>query len=178
MEVSGRRKGLRPVECRYRRRRQQNWTPRSDLQTLCTPISCGVFIHLHGLTITTDVFPFYTPPFRVQLQLWPGRVFHDSAREATQTAKLRPKFCRDSSCFHGTLQVFVLPRKRDRRRACVTVGDMLRRETETERCVKAHRRRKKPDLLSPKRKINCRCLLADSPSAPIMETHAKICSAS
>lgn len=117
---------------------------------------------------------FYTLlPVRVQLQLWPGRAFHDSARAATQTAKVEAKILQEL-----LLQVSVLPRKRDRRRACVIGGDTLRSERETESCVKAHRRRKKPDLLSPKRKK----LTADVcsqilPLPPIMETHAKICSA-
>lgn len=74
------------------------------------------------------LFLFTLLPFRVQLQLWPGRVFHDSARAATQTAKLRPKFLQEL-----LLQVFVLPRKRDRRRACVIAGDTLCESTLAEK---------------------------------------------
>lgn len=55
-------------------------------------------------------------------------------------------------------------RKPERSRVCVIGGDKRWRENESG--VEAHRRRKKPDLLSPPKKINCRCLLADSPSAP------------
>lgn len=63
-----------------------------------------VSIHLHGLMITNHIFTFYTSSLQVQLQLWPGRASHNSARAATQTAKSSPKFFRDSfcrsSCFH------------------------------------------------------------------------------
>lgn len=160
-EVSGRRKGLSPVQC-----------SKSGLCSVSIPLSLR-------------------PPPRVdnhnsRLSFLHSSLFVSSyssgQEESFMTQPARPpkqqswgqNFARNSFC-----RSFLLPRKRDRRRACVIAGDTLRSERETESCVKAHRRRKKPDLLSPKRKK----LTADVcsqilPLPPIMETHAKICSAS
>lgn len=51
-------------------------------------------IHLHSLIITVQVSPFYTP--FLPLQLWPGRIFHNSTCVATQKVSLSPNFCRNS----------------------------------------------------------------------------------
>lgn len=67
-------------------------------------------------------------------------------------------------------------RKQARSRACVIGGDKRWRESESR--VEAHRRRKKPDLLSPPKKSTADVCSQILPLPPIMETHAKICSAS
>lgn len=51
-------------------------------------------IHLHSLIITEQVSPFYT--LFLPLQLWPGRIFHNSTCVATQKVSPSPNFCRNS----------------------------------------------------------------------------------
>lgn len=85
-------------------------------------------LHLHRLTITTRVFPFYTPATALatkRLSWLSPRGHPDSKVEAKVSHELFP-------------QVFVLSWKRDRR-ACVIAVDTLRereraRETDGELC--------------------------------------------
>lgn len=133
-----------------------------------------VSIHLQGLMITNHIFTFYTPFLHVQLQLWPGRASHNSARAATQTAKSSPKFFRKSfcrsSCFHW------LEETRKKESVCNRWRQAVERESKS--CVETHQRRKKPDLLSPQKKSTADVCSQILPLPPITETHAKICSAS
>lgn len=65
-------------------------------------------------------------------------------------------------------------RRRGRERACVIRRDTQTRESES--CVEAHQRRKKPDLLSPKNQLQ---MFAHRFSlCPQLYTHAKVYSAS
>lgn len=109
-----------------------------------------VSIHLHWLIITKQVSPFCTPFLFLPLQLWPGRSFHNSVCAATQTVRLSPEFCRNSVSL-GFHRLEEMRRRRGRERACIIRRDTQTRESES--CVEAHQRRKKPDLLSPKNQL-------------------------
>lgn len=149
-DVSGRKNTLRCVGSRYRRCSQLNLTPHSDcsLNAHSSLVVCShlfVSIHLREFMITNHIFASYTASLHVQLQPGPERASHNSARAATQTATSSPAFFRNcfcrSSCFHGLQETREKQGLRNRWRQAV--------ERESESRVEAHRRRKKPDLLSP-----------------------------
>lgn len=160
------------------RRRQQNWTPHSHLQTV-HPMSCGVFIPLH-------------PPPRADNHYLRLSFLHSSLScPATALARkslswLGPRGHPYSKVEAKVLQklfvqVIVLPRKRDRRRACVIAGDMLRRERGRvrRRAVWKHTSGERNLIYyHQKEKLTADVCSQILPLPPIMEPHAKICSAS
>lgn len=149
-------------------------TARCRLHALPPVVACShLFVSVLGLTITSHIYPFHAPSSPVLLQPWPGRPFHSSARAATQTAEPSPRFFRNSFC---TSSRFRRPQEtRKRESMCNRRRHAEGRESESR--VEAHQRRKKPDLLSPKKESTADVCMQILPLPPIMETHATICSA-
>lgn len=150
----------------------KNWAPHKNSKFCQTVLPSGaacshlvVSIHLHSLIITEQVSPFFT--------LLPFFSHYSFGQEGAFTTQLvwPPKKWGWVQSFAGTLYSYSPwvstglrkweGEEEGRERACVIHRETQTRESES--CVEAHQRRKKPDLLSPK--INCRCQLTDSPSA-------------
>lgn len=168
VEVSGRRKGLSPVQFRYQQIPvQQNWTAHSDLQTLCNPISCGVFILLS----------LHPPP---QVDNHNSCLFflHSFSCPATALARKSLSWLSLRGHPNSKVEAKVLQELFLQVFACVITGDTLR-EREREKAVWKHAGRERNLIYyHQKEKLTADVCSQILPLPPIMETHAKICSAS